>query len=77
MFQEKLSIFARRFPKGDAAKAAVNARKALWWGDGAKPHILEMLRLLYLEMFGFSLTAPFFDIWKLSGIAGQGGNKVS
>ena len=22
---------------------AVNARKALWWGDGAKPHILKML----------------------------------
>ena len=38
---------------------AVNVRKALWWGDGAKPHILEMLRLLYLEMFGFSLTALF------------------
>ena len=31
-FQEKKrSICARRFPKGD--------RKALWWGDGAKPHI--------------------------------------
>ena len=27
----KSSICARRFPKGD--------RKALWWGDGAKPHI--------------------------------------
>ena len=39
---------------------AVNVRKALWWGDGAKPHILEMLRLLYLEMFVFSLTAPLF-----------------
>ena len=38
---------------------AVKVWKALWWGDGAKPHILEMLRLLYLEMFGFSLTAPF------------------
>ena len=50
IFQEKLSICARRFPKGD--------RKALWWGDGAKPHILEMLRFLFLEMFGLSLTAP-------------------
>ena len=36
---EKLRLRARRFPKGDAAKAAVNVRKALWWGDGAKPHI--------------------------------------
>ena len=41
---------------------AVKVWKALWWGDGAKPHILEMLRLLYLEMFGFSLTAPFGTI---------------
>ena len=29
----KRRICARRFPKGE--------RKALWWGDGAKPHILK------------------------------------
>ena len=34
----KLSIFARRFPKGD--------RKALWWGDGAKPHIPKCLDIV-------------------------------
>ena len=33
-------------------------RKALWWGDGAKPHIPKMLRHLFLEMFGLCLTAP-------------------
>ncbi len=52
VFQEKLGIFARRFPKGD--------RKALWWGDGAKPHILKMLSFLILEISGLSLTAPSF-----------------
>ena len=50
---QKTKGFARRFPKGEW--------KALWRGDGAKPHILEMLRLLYLEMFGLSLTAPFCE----------------
>ncbi len=37
----KLSICARRFPKGD--------RKALWWGDGAKPHIQKCLDICFLK----------------------------
>ena len=72
IFQEKLSICARRFPKGD--------RKALWWGDRAKPHILKIPRLLYLEMTGLCLTAPntlwisyvksssFFAVSRLRGL---------
>ena len=48
---------------------AVNARKALWWGDGAKPHIQKMLRYLFLEMFGLSLTAPFLcEWWRYKGM---------
>ena len=37
----KRSICARRFPKGD--------RKALWWGDGAKPHIPKCLDSCFLK----------------------------
>ena len=48
----KLSIFARRIPKGD--------RKALWWGDGAKPHIQKVLRRLFSEMFGLRSTDSVF-----------------
>ena len=48
---------------------AVNARKALWWGDGAKPHIQKMLRYLFLEIFGLSLTAPFLcEWWRYKGM---------
>ena len=37
----KRRICARRFPKGD--------RKALWWGDGAKPHIPKCLDICLLK----------------------------
>ena len=48
---------------------AVNARKALWWGDGAKPHIQKMLRFLFVEMLGFSLTAAFLcEWWRYKGM---------
>ncbi len=49
----RLGIYARRFPKGD--------RKALWWGDGAKAPYSQMLRYLFLEMFG-QLDSPFFTM---------------
>ena len=48
-----LSICARRFPKGD--------RKALWWGDGAKPHIPKCLDICFLKYL-VSLTALFFAL---------------
>ena len=37
-------------------------RKALWWGDGAKPHVPKMLRCLLLEMFGLKLDSFFLCI---------------
>ena len=37
----KLSICARRIPKGE--------RKALWWGDGVKPHIPKCLDICFLK----------------------------
>ena len=51
------------FQRAMRQTGAVNARKALWWGDGAKPHISQMLRYLFLEIFGLSLpTTPSFLI---------------
>ncbi|MEE0401127.1 MAG: hypothetical protein UDN39_04185 [Christensenellales bacterium] len=49
----RLGIYARRFPKGD--------RKALWWGDGAKPHIQKCLDICFLKCL-VSLTALFFTL---------------
>ena len=48
------------FQRAMRQTGAVNARKALWWGDGAKPHILIMLRYLFLECSGLSVTASSF-----------------
>ena len=57
------------FQRAMRQTGAVNARKALWWGDGAKPHIPKMLRYLFLEMFGLSLTAPFLcEWWRYKGM---------
>ena len=57
------------FQRAMRQTGAVNARKALWWGDGAKPHIQKMLRYLLLEMFGLSLTVPFlYEWWRYKGM---------
>jgi hypothetical protein len=47
-------------------------RKALWWGDGAKPHIQTMLRYLFPEMFGLSIAASPFYCAKTPAQAGLG-----
>ena len=55
----KKEVFAPEgFQRAMRQTGAVNARKALWWGDGAKPHILKCFRYLFLEMYGLNLTAP-------------------
>ena len=42
IFQEQNEGFAPEgFQRAMRQTGAVNARKALWWGDGAKPHILK------------------------------------
>ena len=35
-------------------------RKALWWGDGAKPHIPKCLDICFLKC-QFFLDSPFFQ----------------
>ena len=39
----KRGIVPEGFQRAMRQTGAVNVRKALWWGDGAKPHILKML----------------------------------
>ena len=56
----KRRIAPEGFQRAMRQTGAVNARKALWWGDGAKPHILIMLRYLFLECSGLSVTASSF-----------------
>ena len=37
------------FQRAMRQTGAVNARKALWWGDGAKPHIYKRLDICFLK----------------------------
>ena len=37
------------FQRAMRQTGAVNARKALWWGDGAKPHIHKCLDICFLK----------------------------
>lgn len=59
-FQEKNEVFVPEgFQRAMRQTGAVNARKALWWGDGAKPHIHKCLDSCFLKYL-VNLDSPFF-----------------
>ena len=55
----KLSIFARRFPRDDAPNGRRKRSESPLVGRWGKAPYSKMLRHLFLEMFGLSLTVPF------------------
>ena len=57
IFQEKISICARKFPKGDAPNGRRKRSESPLVGRWGKAPYLKILRYLFLEMFGLILTA--------------------